>query len=120
MAAAKRKTAGTSDAQTEQPPQPEHPFDERRLAFLKVLAHGLQTGAVSPDAYARVKRLSVGDGDSQYHTVWNGVSAALQAQLSTMTLDDLIHFAQRGKLRSFNDEQFQVNASIILTSVRLE
>jgi hypothetical protein len=118
MAAAKRKAAEVSDVQPE--PQQETPFDERRLTFLKLLAHGLTTGAVSPGAYARVKRLSVGDGDSEYRTVWSGVSAALQSQLSAMTHEDLLVFARRGKLHSFEDEQFQVNAPIILGSVKVE
>jgi hypothetical protein len=93
------------------------PLDERQMSFLRVLAHGLRTGSVSPSAYAKVRRISVGDGDAEYYTIWNGVGRATQAQLNEMTVDDLLLFAKLGKLTNFNDEQFQVNSLMILSAV---
>jgi hypothetical protein len=81
------------------------------------LAHGLRTGSVSPRAYAKVKRIAVGDGDAEFYTIWNGVGRATQAQLNDMSVDDLMLFAKQGKLINFNDEQFQVNSLIILSAV---
>jgi hypothetical protein len=92
-------------------------LDERQMSILKTLAHGLRTGSISPNAYAKVKRIGVGDGDAQYYTIWNGVGRASQQILNEMTFEDLQLFAQQGRLTNFNDEQFQVNSLIILSAV---
>lgn len=92
-------------------------LDERQMSFLKTMAHGLRTGSISPNAYAKVKRIAFGDGDADYYTIWNGVGRATQKLLNEMTIDDLQLFAEQGRLTNFNDEQFQVNSLIILSAV---
>ena len=85
--------------------------------FLRLLARGLRTGSVNSSAYARVKRIAIGDGDEKFYTVWNGVSPKMQAQLNEMKMDDLRLLARQGKLTNFGDEQFAVNSSVILSAV---
>ena len=92
-------------------------LDERQMSFLKTMAHGLRTGSISSSAYAKVKRIAVGDGDADYYTIWNGVGRASQKVLNEMTVEDLQLFAEQGRLTNFNDEQFQVNSLIILSAV---
>lgn len=92
-------------------------LDERQMSLLKLLAHGLRTGSVRANAYAKVKRIAVGDGDAEYYTIWNGVGPRTQEQLNQMSIDDLLLFAKLGKLTNFNDEQFQINSHMILSSV---
>lgn len=95
----------------------EKTLDERQMMFLKTLAHGLRTGSISYDAYAKVRRLAVGDGDEEYYTVWNGVGRASQKILNEMTLEDLQFFVEQGRLTNFNDQQYQVNSHLILSAV---
>jgi hypothetical protein len=93
-------------------------LDERQMEFLKTLAHGLRTGAISSNAYAKVRRVAVGDGDSEYYTIWNGVGRSSQKLLNEMTLEDLRLFAEQGRLSNINDEQFQVRSEFILSAVK--
>lgn len=93
-------------------------LDERQMGFLKTMAHGLRTGSISPSAYAKVRRVGVGDGDEEYYTIWSGVGRASQKLLNEMTLEDLQLFADQGRLSNINNEQFQVRSQFILNAVK--